>query len=129
MIAIDTNLIIRYLTGDDTEQTERARTIIDGEAVFVPVTVVLEMEWVLRSIYRAPKLEREKMIRGFAGLPTVFIEDPASIAEALNLLVRGMDFADALHLLRAQHCERLVTFDRQFIKAAQAAGHTIVQEV
>jgi predicted nucleic-acid-binding protein len=128
MIAIDTNLIIRYLTGDNTEQTERARDVINSKAVFVTVTVALETEWVLRGIYRVPRLEREKMIRGFAGLPTVFFEDATAIAEALDLLVQGMDFADALHLLRARHCETLVTFDRKFIKAAHAAGHPIVKE-
>jgi predicted nucleic acid-binding protein len=35
---------------------------------------------------------------------------------------RGMDFADALHLGKASHCEAMVTFDRKFIKAAKAVG-------
>ena len=40
MLAIDTNLIVRYLTGDHPRQSARARTLIDGEPVFVPITVV-----------------------------------------------------------------------------------------
>ena len=51
MLAVDTNLIVRYLTGDHPKQSLRARALIDGEPVFVGVTVVLEVEWVLRSTY------------------------------------------------------------------------------
>lgn len=44
MLAIDTNLVIRYLTNDHPKQSPRARALIDGEAVFVAVTVMLEVE-------------------------------------------------------------------------------------
>ncbi|HEX4504656.1 MAG TPA: type II toxin-antitoxin system VapC family toxin, partial [Alphaproteobacteria bacterium] len=43
MLAIDTNLIVRYLTGDHARQSARARALIDGEAVFIAITVVLEV--------------------------------------------------------------------------------------
>jgi len=128
MIAIDTNLIVRYLMGDDSQQSRRAGEVINGETVFVPITVVLEVEWVLRSIYRMSRLVCVKAIRGFAGLPTVIIDDAAIVSEALDLFSHGMDFADALHLLKAQHCEKFVTFDRQMIKAAHSAGHQFVQD-
>lgn len=61
-------------------------------------------------------------------MPSVTVEDAAIVAGALDLFAQGMDFADALHLLKARHCERFVTFDRKFIKAAKAAGHETVQE-
>jgi predicted nucleic-acid-binding protein len=128
MIAIDTNLVIRYLTDDDPKQSLNARAIINREAVFVPITVMLEVEWVLRSSYGLPRAARCQAMRDFAGLPTAFLEDAAILFEALDLFAQGMDFADALHLLKAQHCERFVTFDRKFIKAAKAAGHLMVQE-
>jgi predicted nucleic acid-binding protein len=51
MLAIDTNLIVRYLTGDHPEQSPKARALIDSEDVFVCTTVLLETEWVLRSVY------------------------------------------------------------------------------
>ncbi len=44
MIAIDTNIIVRYLTGDHPDQSPRARALVDGQPVFVPVTVALEVE-------------------------------------------------------------------------------------
>src|SRR3954447_1803360 len=50
MLAIDTNLVARYLTGDHPS-IEKAKAVIDGEEVFVSTTVMLEAEWVLRSAY------------------------------------------------------------------------------
>ncbi|UVC09077.1 type II toxin-antitoxin system VapC family toxin [Rhizobium sp. TH2] len=128
MIAIDTNLIIRYLTGDHPVQSPRAREIIDGQAVFAAVTVILEVEWVLRSTYgyRGPDVARA--LRAFGGLETVIVDDAAIVAKTLDTMEEGMDFADALHLGKSAHCEAFVTFDRKFVKAAQAIGRTEVRE-
>jgi len=128
MLAIDTNLVIRYLTGDHPKQSPRARALIDGRTVFVPVTVMLEVEWVLRSAYGYRPAEVARAMRLFAGLPTVTIEDGAIVAAALDLAESGMDFADALHLGKAAHCEGMVSFDRKFVKAAKAAGYESVRE-
>ena len=46
----------------------------------------------------------------------------------LDLVGRGMDFADALHLMRSGHCEGFATFDRRLAKAARDAGHAAVRE-
>lgn len=128
MLAIDTNLVVRYLTNDHPKQSPRARALIDGEAVFVSVTVMLEVEWVLRSTYAYRPVDVARSIRLLAGLPTVTVEDGAVVAAALDLAERGMDFADALHLGNAAHCDGMVSFDRKFVKAAQAAGYDGVRE-
>jgi predicted nucleic acid-binding protein len=129
MLAIDTNVIVRYLTGDHPRQSPRARSLIDGEPIFAPITVVLEVEWVLRSTYGYRPKEVTSALRAFAGLPTVTVEDSVIVAAALDLVEKGMDFADALHLGRSAHCEGFASFDRKFVKAAQAAGHPGVREV
>lgn len=128
MIAIDTNLVVRYLTGDHPEQSSRAREIIDGRTVFIAITVVLEVEWVLRSAYGYARADVVRALRAFGGLPTVTFEDATSVAAAFDLTEQGMDFADALHLGRSAHCEEFVTFDRKLMKAAQAAGYDTVRE-
>ena len=51
MRAVDTKVVVRYLTGDDPGQSAGARTVIDAGDVFVGTTVLLEGEWVLRSVY------------------------------------------------------------------------------
>ena len=128
MIAIDTNLIVRYLTGDHPEQAARARVLVDGQAVFVAVTVMLEVEWVLRCAYGYRPADISKALRAFGGLPTVTVEDAEVVAEALDHAEQGMDFADALHLGKSADCEGFATFDRKFVKAAHAAGYAKVRE-
>ena len=76
MLAVDTNVIVRYLTRDDAEQFAKASALISGEDVYVCTTVLLETEWVLRRGYR---LSRERVIAAlgaFAGLPRITLEDP-----------------------------------------------------
>jgi predicted nucleic-acid-binding protein len=128
MLAIDTNLIVRYLTGDHPKQSPRARKLIEGQPVFAAITVILEVEWVLRSAYGYRSTDVARALRAFAGLPTVTVEDGSVVATALDLAEKGMDFADALHLGKSAHCEGLATFDRKLIKAAKAAGYEGVRE-
>lgn len=122
MLAIDTNLIVRYLVGDDPGQAARARKLIDGNDVFVCTTVMLETEWVLRSVYGFPAAQCAKALADFAGLPHAILEDAACVAMALDWMRRGVDFADGLHLAKAEGCEAFISFDRIFAKAANALG-------
>ena len=118
MRAVDTNIIVRYLTGDEPEQASRARSAIDAGDVFAATTVLLESEWVLRSVYGFSAREVAAALRAFAGLPGVSVENPTRLADALGRVEQGMDFADALHLGAAARCEALLTFDRRFIDLA-----------
>jgi predicted nucleic acid-binding protein len=127
MLAIDTNLIVRYLTGDHPGQSAKARALIDNADVFVGTTVLLEAEWVLRSVYGHGPVPLAKALRGFAGLPHVTVENPARAAQALDWMEAGMDFADALHLANAVGCEAFVSFDQRFAHAANRLGTTKVR--
>jgi predicted nucleic acid-binding protein len=118
MLAIDTNVIVRCLTGDHPDQSARAKTLIDNEDIFVGLTVLLETEWVLRSIYNYNAPQIAKTLRAFAGLPRVTIEDARKAANALDGMEAGLDFADALHLASADGCEAFVSFDQKFARAA-----------
>jgi predicted nucleic-acid-binding protein len=118
VLAVDTNVIVRYLTPDDTEQFAKASALISGEDVYVCTTVLLETEWVLRRGYRFSREQVVIALAAFAGLPRVTLEDPASTATALNWMQRGMDFADALHLAKAQGCEAFISFDQRLVTAA-----------
>ena len=119
MRAIDTNIVVRYLTGDDPDQAAKASAVIGAGGVFVGTTVLLESEWVLRSVYGYSGPEVAAALRAFAGLPEVSVESPAMLAEALERAKNGMDFADALHLGAATRCEAMLTFDRRFIERAK----------
>src|SRR5579872_4774392 len=110
MLAVDTNLVIRYLTIDNPRESAQARKLIDHEDVFVASTVLLESEWVLRSVYAYTTLPLIQALRAFAGLAHVTLEDPATVAQAFDWAEGGMDFADALHLAKAGGCDAMVSF-------------------
>ena len=121
MLAIDTNLIVRYLVGDDSGQAAKARKLIDNSDTFVCTTVMLESEWVLRSVYGFSALQCAKALGDFAGLPRVSLEDASAVAKAVGWVQQGIDFADGLHLAKAvEVCDAFVSFDRDFVKAASA---------
>ena len=121
MRAVDTNVVVRYLTGDHPEQAARVREVFRVGQVFVSTTVLLESDWVLRSVYGFTATEVAAALRALAGLPGVTLENPGLLGEALDHTMRGMDFADALHLGAAARCESMLTFDGRFIRAAADA--------
>ena len=130
-VALDTNLLVRLLTNDDPEQARRVADLIDdSSACFVPITVVLELEWVLRGAYQLP---REAIIRAFRGLNAIrqlHLEQEQQVLQALEAYGQGLDFADALHLLRSEGCAALVSFDRAFAaKAGELALTPAVQQL
>jgi len=127
MLAVDTNVIVRYLTRDHLQQSRKAKTLIDSEHVFVCATVLLETEWVLRSVYGFTPTEIVKALTAFAGLPGVILEDEAMIAKALDWTARGMDFADALHLVKAQGSDAFVSFDRRLARTAKELSDIAVR--
>ena len=122
MLAVDTNVLVRFITRDDAAQAVIARDLIAKNAIFLPKTVLLETEWVLRSLYRFPAIAIAGAIRAFVGLPNVQSEQPAVTAQALDWFTQGMDFADALHLASAEDCEAFATFDRKLARAARKVG-------
>ena len=127
MRAVDTNVVVRYLTGDDPDQTARVRDAIEAKQVYVPTTVLLETEWVLRRTYGYAANEIVGVLRALAGLPQVRVENAALLAGALEHAERGMDFADALHLGAAAQCDAMLTFDRRFIRLARNASVRVVE--
>ena len=123
MIAFDTNLLVRAATNDDPPQVAVVRQLLALNAVFIPRTVLLETEWVLRAGYRKT---REQISRFFAELletDNTVIENHDAVAQALDWYRLGADFADALHLAA---CGRAImhTFDQGFCKAAREQGLT-----
>lgn len=123
MLAVDTNVLARYLNNDHPVQSKRAAAIVSGQDIFIAKSVVLELEWVLRACYGlGPKTVLDSL-RALLGLPNVAMEDGLAVAGALAAYESGMDFADALHLQSSREAERFVTFDKKLCKkAAKSSG-------
>jgi predicted nucleic-acid-binding protein len=126
--AIDTNIIVRFLARDDEGQAKRALAAITSGDVFVPTTVILETEWVIRRLYGFGPSQTAAAFRELAGLPGVTLEAPGVVAQALDWMQGGMDFADALHLGAAKDCAVFLTFDRKLAKVAEQQSTLQVAE-
>lgn len=118
MLAVDTSIVVRYLTRDDPRQFEQAVAAIEQVDTYVCLTVLLETEWVLRSVYRYRPRRVVQALRGLVGLPRITIEEPAVADLALEWAEGGLDFADALHLAKARSCAAFVTFDADLVRRA-----------
>ena len=119
MIAVDTNVVVRYLVEDYVAQTDRAEVVLRSGEVLVGKTVLLETEWVLRGRYRFDPAAIGRGLRQLLGLPGVAVEDPAAVAQALDLHDHGFDFADALHLASGRQAEAFATFDQALRRRAR----------
>jgi predicted nucleic-acid-binding protein len=118
MISVDTNVIVRLLTGDDQPQFKRARSLFEKESIFITTTVILETEWVLRYAYHFKPLKIADAFQSLFGLSNVQIEEPLIIAAAIEWHKKDLDFADALHLAKSQASRSFATFDKKLIKKA-----------
>lgn len=118
MIAVDTNVLVRYLVEDDVAQTDQAEAVLRRGAVLLPTTVLLETVWVLGSGYH---LDRSAIIVGITrllGLPGIEAQDGPAIARALDWYHGGLDFADALHLASSGPVDAFATFDLALRRSA-----------
>jgi predicted nucleic-acid-binding protein len=125
VIALDTNILARFYCDDPDDPQARlqrplARAIVlDSPALFVPLTVVLELEWVMRGFYAIAREPFCRAIEHLLGMRHVTVERWEAVKDAVDLHRRGLDFADALHWSCSRGCERLVSFDdRRFVRRA-----------
>ena len=123
MIAVDTNIVVRFLTRDDEAQFQQAYALMLDHEIHLCETVILEVEWVLRHAYSFTAAEIRNALRRLIELPGVRLSDPERIALSLDWHGKGLDFADALHLAGSQQAERMVTFDRRFFERASGLGN------
>ncbi len=129
MKAIDTNIVVRFLTQDDDVQFAQAVKLFTEEQLFIPETVFLETEWVLRFSYRYTSAEIIEGFRNILGLPNVQVEDMGKITQIIEWYQQGIDFADAVHLANSQpRSSELLTFDRKFINRAKHLNRCLVRE-
>ena len=119
MLAVDTNVVVRLLVNDDERQGAKARVLFESGDVWIGATVLLEVAWVLESVYGLDAVEAAESLDRLLGLPNVRIENPGAIATALAAAKQGVELADALHLCRAPEDVEFATFDRALARSAQ----------
>lgn len=128
MVAIDTNIIIRLLTRDDKEQYNASLMLFKEEQVFIPDTVILETEWVLRFAYDFETKDVCDALRKLFGLPNVHLAHEILVAQAIDWHEQGLDFADAFHLSQCQDIPSLKTFDEKLIKKSKGLSKCVAEK-
>lgn len=132
MPALDTNILVRYVVRDDEAQLGAARRLIrncvsQGQTLFVPVTVALELEWVLRSNFEFSKGEAIGVLSNLFSAAELTFESERALEVALHLYRESSaDFADCVHIALAAQARELPlwTFDRRAgrVDGAQILG-------
>lgn len=121
MGAVDTNVLVRLLVADDKAQLSDVLGLLadadrNGESLFVPVTVILELEWVLRSRYGFQKDEIVLTYIALLEREEFEFQHEAAIEFAIfHSRQSNSDFADCLHVSLAELSDQLplYTFDRR----------------
>lgn len=127
MPSLDTNVLVRYLVHDDPGQLAAKRlihrSVAEGLTLFVPVTVVLELEWVLRSTFAFGIDDVLVTLTSLLSAAELTFESERALEVALQLYREGSaDFADCLHVALATQAgeQPLWTFDKGAAKVSGA---------
>jgi predicted nucleic-acid-binding protein len=121
MVAVDTNVLVRFLTGDEPRQAAASRSLFANEPIWIAKTVLLETGWVLRNLYQFEETAIHDAFTKLLGLKNVHVEDESSVVAALALMAHGIDLADALHLCSRPPEAVFVSFDKSFLQRARRA--------
>ena len=120
MTALDTNVLVRYLTQDDDPQFQKVLQILNRKrAIFYVCDLVLaETDWVLRSLY---DWSSQEVADAFARLTTIHnlsFENEARLRSSLKALREGADLADELIIrsCRDHGAKTFATFDKAIVK-------------
>lgn len=133
MIALDTNVLVRYVTDDDPRQSPRAARFVEselsaGQPGFIGLVTLAELAWVLRSHHRATPDEVLVVVEELASDPRFRLQDSRAVWLAIDLAESsGGDFADALvaALASVHGCTHGVTFDKH---AARLPGMRLLPD-
>lgn len=120
MIALDTNVLVRFLAEDDPAQARIAAAIIEGaadrdESLFLSDIVITETTWVLARAYKVSRSTLADIVHRLADARHIAMRDENVVRRAATGYAKGKgDFADYFirELARASGCEHVVTFDR-----------------
>ena len=132
MPALDTNVLVRYVVQDDSGQLAAAKRLIgrcvaEGQSLFIPVTVTLELEWVLRASFGYEKDDVLQALSSLFSAAELTFESERALEVALQMYREGsVDFADCLHIALAAEAgeQPLWTFDKG---AAKVIGSQLLR--
>jgi predicted nucleic-acid-binding protein len=131
MRTLDANVLARFFV-DDADDVQAARqrpaTVAAlSERSFASVTVLPELEWVMRGFYALPTRDVSRVLRALTSIELITLEDRDAVLVAVDAFDKGLDFADALHLARSSRAAGFATFDQRL--ATRAKGLVLAPPV
>jgi predicted nucleic-acid-binding protein len=117
MKAVDTNVLLRFLTVDDDLQSSAAAECL-ATGVFVPHSVLIETEWVLRSGYGWDAKRINSELTDLIAMQCIEVDQVDALQWALDRHREGADWADMLHLVASRGHTAFSTFDRSLAREA-----------
>ena len=123
--AVDTNVFVRLFVEDNPDQYRRANAVFDAHTVFVLNTVLIESEWVLRSIYHFSPVQIVPLMQAALEVRSIEFEDIQIVRKAVSAFAGGMNFADAMLLFSAVDCDEIFSFDAPFRRKALKVPNSI----
>jgi predicted nucleic-acid-binding protein len=113
---VDTNVLVRHLTGDPADMAERAtRFLRDADELLLADLIVAETVYVLESFYKSPRIQVADAMRSLIAMKNVVTVDPALLLRAIEVYeVHRIDFAEAYLVAQAESSGVLAiaSFDR-----------------
>lgn len=122
---IDTNVLVRHLTGDPPEQAERAsRHLGEADELLLVDLVVAEVVYVLESFYEVPRTRVAELVRSIIGFPAMAVLDAPLLLRAVEVYeVDRLDFAEAYLVASAERAgvRVVASFDRSIDRVTSVA--------
>jgi predicted nucleic-acid-binding protein len=131
VIGLDTNVLVRYITQDDSKQSASASALIESldetSPGFVTLMTVVELAWVLESAYSFSRMQFAQVMQTLLAVDVIKVDRAASVASAVRRYTSSnADFSDCLieRLSIDAGCDKTMTFDKA---AAKSAGMTLIK--
>jgi predicted nucleic-acid-binding protein len=128
-IVVDTNVLVRILIREDSDQGRVADALLSSAMLVVPTTVLLESQWVMKSIMKIERPRIIEMLRSMLRLSAIEVENRAAVTVAVNAHAAGLDFADALHVACTKDVDAFLTFDKSLARRAGEHFHHVSIEL
>ena len=123
MIALDTNVILRFLTRTPETHFKAARALFESGGLFISSPVIFEVFFTLTgTVLAVADADALDALDALFALPGVTVQDRAAFETAIGYARQGLPFKDACVLAFSHPASELVTFDRQFAKRANKLG-------
>ncbi len=123
MFALDTNVLVRYIVQDNKPQARKAAKAIEGlsadRPAFISCIVLCEINWVLKTAYKVPKIECAEALSNIISVAVFDIEWQGACLAALKQYKAGKaDFSDYLiqKIAKQQGYDTVLTFDKTALK-------------